>query len=127
MFWAPTTYQRDICVLDVDASHTIKLIGGKLYKQKWEKFKFPEGVVSAPFFHFQEWKRKYRVSQFAGLGGGRGGQRKFILMTEGLAAFGAGGKMDLEKVRKDKRSGERRHRGRMSGAEEQSGNSHQRQ
>jgi len=106
MFWAPTTYQRDICVHEVDENYTIKFINGKLFKQKWEKFSFPNGVVSAPFFHFQEWKRKYRVSQFAGLGGVVGGGKQFLLMTEGLADFGRvdanGGSNDLAKLEEGK-------------------------
>ena len=37
MMWAPQQYQKDLCAHDVDASYTLKLIGGKLYKQKYEK------------------------------------------------------------------------------------------
>lgn len=34
MFWAPKTYQPQICVHDVDSTYTVTLRDGQLYKQK---------------------------------------------------------------------------------------------
>lgn len=64
MYWAPKTYQRDICVKDVQwFDHTVMLINGQLYKQKIETYAFPNRIVSYPFFHYQEWKRYFRRGQ----------------------------------------------------------------
>jgi len=73
MYWAPKTYQRDICVRDVQwFDHTVMLINGQLYKQRFEAFAFPNRVVSYPFFHFQEWKRYFRRGQLRAVEGKSG-------------------------------------------------------
>ena len=70
MYWAPKTFQRDICVKDVDwFDHTVMLINGQLYKQKFERYTFPNKIVSYPFFHFQEWKRYFRRGQLRSVEG----------------------------------------------------------
>ena len=57
MYWAPKTYQMDICTVDGDvgADEVVILEKGVLYKQKYGERRglFPEGVRSFPFFHFQ--------------------------------------------------------------------------
>ena len=45
MFWAPMEYQQDICLVDIDASYNLFLIGGKLLKRKFENAALPGGVV----------------------------------------------------------------------------------
>eukprot|EP00578_Thalassiosira_sp_NH16_P030912 CAMPEP_0181078602 /NCGR_PEP_ID=MMETSP1071-20121207/1574_1 /TAXON_ID=35127 /ORGANISM="Thalassiosira sp., Strain NH16" /LENGTH=994 /DNA_ID=CAMNT_0023159929 /DNA_START=220 /DNA_END=3204 /DNA_ORIENTATION=- len=67
MYWAPKTYQMDICTVDgdVESDEVVVLEKGALYKQKFVERKklFPEGIKSFPFFHFQEWKRIYRTTE----------------------------------------------------------------
>ena len=57
MYWAPKTYQMDICTVDgnVGPDEVVILEKGTLYKQKYVERKklFPEGIRSFPFFHFQ--------------------------------------------------------------------------
>lgn len=57
MYWAPETYQMDICTVDgnVGSDEVVVLEKGVLYKQKFVRRKnlFPEGIKSFPFFHFQ--------------------------------------------------------------------------
>jgi hypothetical protein len=69
MFWAQQKYQSKLCIdvasHKVDETDTIYWINGKLYKQRHETAEFPNQISSAPFFHFQEWKRYYRPSQLA--------------------------------------------------------------
>jgi len=70
MYWAPKTYQRDICAINVDwFKDTVMLINGELYKQRFERYAFPNNVVSYPFFHFQEWKRYFRRGQLRSVEG----------------------------------------------------------
>ena len=83
MFWVPVTYQEDICVVDVGEDDTMQLVEGKLYKQKYELHGFPGGTSSAPFFHFQEWKRKFRNGQFNVVPSTLEGA--FLMRKEGIA------------------------------------------
>jgi len=57
MYWAPKTYQLDICTVNgnVASDEVVVLEKGVLYKQKYvvRKKLFPEGIRSFPFFHFQ--------------------------------------------------------------------------
>ena len=57
MYWAPKTYQMDICVVNgnVGNDDVVILEKGTLYKQKFVQREnvFPDGVKSFPFFHFQ--------------------------------------------------------------------------
>ena len=57
MYWAPKTYQMDICTVDgnVASDEVVVLEKGILYKQKFVERKklFPEGIKIFPFFHFQ--------------------------------------------------------------------------
>jgi hypothetical protein len=57
MYWAPKTYQMDICVANgnVGNDDVVILEKGTLYKQKFVQREnmFPDGVKSFPFFHFQ--------------------------------------------------------------------------
>ncbi len=57
MYWAPKTYQMDICVVNgnVGNDDVVILEKGTLYKQKYVQREnmFPDGIKSFPFFHFQ--------------------------------------------------------------------------
>lgn len=83
MFWAQKTYQSRLCVDDVESTDTVFWIDGQLYKQKYEKADLPGRVETAPFFHFQEWKRYYRTTQLAGFHRS-GPVRSFVLSKEGV-------------------------------------------
>jgi hypothetical protein len=83
MFWAQKEYQSRLCVDGVSSTDTVYWIDGQLFKQKYELASLPNGIVSAPFFHFQEWKRYYRTGQ---LGGFQrfGPASTFVLSKEGV-------------------------------------------
>jgi hypothetical protein len=67
LYWARQTHQSKICldVKIVNSNHNIIWRDGQLYKQEIQKEILASEVVTAPFFHFQEWKRSYRSSQLA--------------------------------------------------------------
>lgn len=67
MYWAPSSYQPDICVKNVTKWDTVFLIDGVIYKQRFEQFPFPGNIESFPIYHFQEWKRSYRSAQLLSL------------------------------------------------------------
>lgn len=83
MYWVQEKYQSRLCIDDVDTTDTIYWIDGHLYKEKFELAKLPGDIVTAPFFHFQEWKRYYRTAQ---LGGYRrnGPYTGFVLVKDGI-------------------------------------------
>lgn len=68
MYWVLPKYQSNIC-LDatvVTSQDNVYWIDGALYKQRREIL--DHGVAAtAPLFHFQEWKRKFRYGQLAAL------------------------------------------------------------
>ena len=100
MFWAPMEYQQDICLVDIDASYNLFLIGGKLLKRKFENAALPGGVVSPPFFHFQEWKRKYRVPQLSALSGAKIGEASgYVINRVGIYGKGGGSSASSAKSR----------------------------
>lgn len=85
MFWAQKRYQSRLC-LDkefVTSTDTVYWIDGQLYKQKYELAALPGNVVTAPFFHFQEWKRYFRIGQLGGFHR-EGPGRTFVLSKEGV-------------------------------------------
>jgi hypothetical protein len=82
MYWAQQKYQSLLCNDNFEATDTAFWIDGQLYKQKYETAKFPSNVVTAPFFHFQEWKRYYRWSQLVTFHR-HGNARTFVLGKEG--------------------------------------------
>jgi hypothetical protein len=47
MFWAPKTYQPQICVHDVDSTYTVTLRDGQLYKQKCVRASATQSSVCA--------------------------------------------------------------------------------
>ena len=98
MFWAPVTYQKDICAVGVSASDTLQLVEGKLYKQKYDMHEFPGGAASAPFFHFQEWKRKFRNGQFNVIESGLDGA--YLLRKEGLSRIPSHSDVDFSDLSK---------------------------
>ena len=70
MYWALEKYQSKLCLKDgiVSSNDTVYYINGVLYKQSYENIHiFPneldDQIISAPLFHFQEWKRSYRNEQ----------------------------------------------------------------
>lgn len=66
MYWAQKKYQSKLCVSSNVTEHdTVFWVNGRLYKQRYENAKLDTEVATAPFFHFQEWKRYYRESQLA--------------------------------------------------------------
>lgn len=85
MFWAQKRYQSRLC-LDktlVNSTDTVFWIDGQLYKQKYELASLPGNIVTAPFFHFQEWKRYYRNGQLGGFHR-EGPAHTFVLAKEGV-------------------------------------------
>jgi hypothetical protein len=68
MYWVQDKYQSQLCLTEtVTAQETVYWINGELYKQSLENSALESGVVTAPFFHFQEWKRSFRSSQLTTL------------------------------------------------------------
>lgn len=67
MYWAHEKYQSNLCAMDVNSDDTVFWINGVLYKQNYVTAEFPENIKSFPLFHFQEWKRVYRLSQMSPL------------------------------------------------------------
>lgn len=64
MYWVQKKYQRHLCITeDIGPDFTVSWIQGALYKQKHKNLVLPSDVETAPFFHFQEWKRYFRPSQ----------------------------------------------------------------
>lgn len=94
MFWAQEKYQRRLCIDNVKSTDTVFWIDGVLYKQGYQVASLPGNVVTAPFFHFQEYKRFYRSTQLAGFHRS-GPMRTFVLTKEGvLPMYHRGNKPD---------------------------------
>ena len=87
MYWAPQKYQTDLCIDDdsIDSTDTIFYLEGKLYKQKHEVLSFgnDDNIISYPFFHFQEWKRKYRYNQLSSFRTNKKHLDGIVLVKEG--------------------------------------------
>ena len=83
MYWAQQKYQSKLCVDSLEPDDTVFWINGVLYKQKHEKMQLPGNIITAPFFHFQEWKRYYRRTQLTGFHRG-GALKTFVLTKEGV-------------------------------------------
>lgn len=84
MYWAPGKYQHEICAANVDwYDDAVFLIDGVLYKQSFETMEMPAGVETAPFYHFQEWKRTYRSAQIASMRSRNCDIAGWALMKEG--------------------------------------------
>ena len=81
MYWARKTFQRHLCLPEKEIAPTdaIYWIHGKLYKQSFEKLPLP--VDTAPFFHFQEWKRRFRTTQLSAI---QPDLDRFVLGPEGV-------------------------------------------
>ena len=89
MYWAPATYQLDICTVEgnVESNDVITLEHGVLYKQKFEERQnklFPNGIKSFPFFHFQEWKRVYRRTELLPAQHARRSSHGLVVTKEGV-------------------------------------------
>ena len=63
MYWVQEKYKSELCLQGVLATDTVFWINGKLYKQSYTNAELPGSIISAPFFHFQEWKRYFRSNQ----------------------------------------------------------------
>jgi len=86
MYWVKKIYQSKLCIDGVDATDTIYWINGQLYKEKFQLAKMPGDIATAPFFHFQEWKRYYRRAQLGGFQR-YGPYAGFVLTKEGILPF----------------------------------------
>ena len=86
MYWVQKKYQSKLCVDGVNTNDTVYWIKGQLYKEKFELAKLPGDIVTAPFFHFQEWKRYYRKAQLGGFQR-NGPFAGFVLSKEGVLPF----------------------------------------
>ena len=70
MFWVQPKYQKYLCLTTpVSAQENVYWVKGKLYKQAFQNVNIPalrsvQGITG-PFFHFQEWKRRFRSQQLA--------------------------------------------------------------
>jgi hypothetical protein len=67
MYWARQSHQAKLCLDEklVTADHNIVWKDGELYKQLVNKVALASEAITAPFYHFQEWKRSFRYSQLA--------------------------------------------------------------
>ena len=88
MYWAPATYQLDICTVEgnVASDDVITLEHGVLYKQKFQERQnklFPDGIKSFPFFHFQEWKRVFRRTELLPAQNARRSSHGLVVTKEG--------------------------------------------
>lgn len=81
MYWVRDIYQSQLCIQGADSTDTVILDKGRLIKQTYENTNLPNGVASAPFFHFQEWKRFYRYNQNAAID--RKSTATWVLTKEG--------------------------------------------
>lgn len=86
MYWVQPKYQSSLCLSGVERTDTVFLVDGKLYKQRFQMATLPDGLVTAPFFHFQEWKRYYRNTQLKGLDR-RDGAFTWVLTKEGVIPY----------------------------------------
>jgi len=70
MYWVQQKYQSSLCLTEdaATATDTLFLIEGKLFKQPHRNIPLQtRGLLTVPFFHFQEWKRYFRPSQLTSL------------------------------------------------------------
>jgi hypothetical protein len=70
MYWVQPQYQSRLCLPEsagVGPGDTVYWIRGRLYKQSFRDVSLHQGIVTKPFFHFQEWKRYYRKEQLRGM------------------------------------------------------------
>jgi len=62
MYWVRKKYQSHLCVKGAEKMHTLFLINGVLFKQKFEVITSHENIETMAFFHLQEWKRVFTRS-----------------------------------------------------------------
>ena len=68
MYWAMKKYQKRLCLnKQVTKFDTVFWINGELFKQRYSNTALDAPVLTAPFFHFQEWKRTYRFDDLSTL------------------------------------------------------------
>jgi hypothetical protein len=68
LFWIQARYRAKLCLAEaLGAEETVYWVEGKLAKQLTRKLTIHEGLETGPFFHFQEWKRRYQSHQLAAI------------------------------------------------------------
>lgn len=68
MYWVMQKYQKKLCLEEkVGNDENVLWIDGVLYKEKFENAVLEAPILTAAFFHFQEWKRTYRFEQLASM------------------------------------------------------------
>ena len=81
MYWVREIYRSQLCIEGADTTDTLFLEKGRLLKQTYRNSNLPNHMVSAPFFHFQEWKRVFRYNQNAAID--RKSAATWVLTQEG--------------------------------------------
>lgn len=67
-FWIQSKYRPQLCLPEaLDPLETVYWVKGQLSKQETRNLSIHEGLLTAPFFHFQEWKRHYKPHQLAAI------------------------------------------------------------
>ena len=90
MYWVQDKYNPYLCLQhEVSSSETIFWVKGTLYKQKFVQKELHSKVESGPFFHFQEWKRRFRKNQLAVMDDP--GATVAVLLPEGGIVVNQGG------------------------------------
>jgi hypothetical protein len=97
MYWVREIYRSELCIQGADSTDTIFLENGRLLKQTYQNINIPSGISSAPFFHFQEWKRFFRYNQNAAID--RKSTATWILTKEGALPLPSRGNNYSEDVR----------------------------
>lgn len=66
LFWIQEKYRHQLCLREaLDAHETVFWVKGQLSKQETRDLSIHEGLLTAPFFHFQEWKRHFQWHQLS--------------------------------------------------------------
>lgn len=94
MYWVREIYRSELCIQGADSTDTIFLENGRLLKQTYRNINIPSGISSAPFFHFQEWKRFFRYNQNAAID--RKSTATWILTKEGALPLPSRGNNNSE-------------------------------
>eukprot|EP00977_Amphora_coffeiformis_P007983 scaffold1803_cov92-Amphora_coffeaeformis.AAC.6 len=63
-FWIQQKYRPQLCLPEaLDTHETIYWVKGQLSKQETRDLVIADGLLTGPFFHFQEWKRHFMAHQ----------------------------------------------------------------
>lgn len=94
MYWIRKEYEKQICLPKhaVTSTDTVYYINGQLFKEPFLPARLEtEDVVTAPFYHFQDWKRFYHYGQVANMHLSSTAST-FVLTKEGSIPFFSGQK-----------------------------------